>query len=115
MLPYDKRLISRARHLRKKMTPAETFLWSKLKNKQIGYCFYHQKPVGIFIVDFYCYHAKLAVEVDGGHHLSKQVIKYDQERSEYFTSISVKTIRFTNKEVLTDINQVLEKIKRELE
>jgi len=96
------------------MTPAEKFLWSRINRKQLGHWFYSQKPVGIFIADFYCPHSKLVIEVDGGQHLSKEAIKYDGDRTQYFKSIQLKTIRFSNKEVLTNIERVIEKIRKEL-
>jgi very-short-patch-repair endonuclease len=111
MLPYDKRLIERSRQLRNEMTPAEKYIWARLKNKQLGYLFYRQKPVGIFIADFYCPHIKLVIEIDGGQHFTKEARKYDRERSAFFVSIKLRVLRFTNKEVLSNITAVLEKIK----
>jgi very-short-patch-repair endonuclease len=96
------------------MTPAEKYIWARLKNKQLGHWFYRQKPVGIFIVDFYCPHSKLVIEIDGGQHFSKEARKYDRERSVFFVSVKLRVLRFTNKEVLSNITAVLEKIKREL-
>lgn len=112
MLPYDKRLLPRARVLRAGMTPAENMLWSKINKKQLGYWIYRQKPIGIFIADFYCHHSKLVIELDGGHHQIKENKKYDRERTEHFTTIGLQTIRFTNKEVLANINGVLQKIRK---
>jgi very-short-patch-repair endonuclease len=113
MLPYDKRLILRSRQLRNEMTPAEKYIWSRLKNKQLGHWFYRQKPVGIFISDFYCPHSKLVIEIDGSQHFTKEALKYDRERSAYFISIKRRILRFKNKEVLSNITTVLEKIKEE--
>jgi very-short-patch-repair endonuclease len=114
MLPYDKRLVERSRLLRKAMTPAEKYIWARLKNKQLGQWFYRQKPIGVFIADFYCPHAKLVLEIDGGQHLSKESLEYDRERSIYFLSIGQRTIRLSNREVLTNISVVIERIKKEL-
>ncbi len=114
MLPYDRRLRDRSRQLRNEMTPAEKHLWSKLRNKRLGHWFYRQKPVGIFITDFYCPHAKLVIEVDGGQHFRREAIEYDKERSKYFKSLKRRVVRFTNKEVLTNVEKVIEKIKTEL-
>ena len=97
------------------MTPAEKFLLSRLRNKRLGYWFYRQKPAGIFITDFYCAHAKLIIEVDGGQHFTSGAIEYDKERSNYFKTLERKVLRFTNKEVLSDVQTVMERIKKEIE
>ena len=71
----------RARELRKNMTDAKRFLWSKLRRKQLkNYQFYRQKNIGDYIVDFYCPAAKLIVEVDGGHHFIEENIQKDETR-----------------------------------
>jgi very-short-patch-repair endonuclease len=114
MLPYDKRLIERSRQLRNEMAPAEQYIWERLKKKQLGCWFYRQKPIGVFVADFYCPHAKLVLEIDGGQHFSKEALKYDRERSAYFVSIGLRILRFSNKEVLSNIITVLGKIKGEL-
>jgi very-short-patch-repair endonuclease len=114
MLPYDKRLIDRSRKLRKEMTPAEKYLWSKLKSKQLGYWFYRQKPIGIYIADFYCPHGKLVIEIDGNQHFSNQAAEYDKERSNYLKSIGQRILRFTNQEALTNIDKVIFTIRKEL-
>ena len=67
-----------ARENRMKSTPAEEQLWTELKNKKLkGLKFRRQHPVGIFILDFYCHSAKLAIELDGGYHLSVEQKEYD--------------------------------------
>lgn len=62
-------IMSRARELRKKMTPSEKTLWEYLKNKQLlGLRFRRQHPIDIFIVDFYCHNIKLVIELDSDIH-----------------------------------------------
>jgi very-short-patch-repair endonuclease len=63
---------SKAQELRKKSTRAEQILWNHLRRKQQNGAFFRrQHPYGIYILDFYCFKANLAIEVDGGIHLSK--------------------------------------------
>jgi very-short-patch-repair endonuclease len=115
LLPYDERLKERSRLLRKNMTAAEEYLWSKIRDDAIKcFRFYRQKPIGIYIADFYCPKAKLIVEVDGGQHDSSEIVEYDKARSEYLTSLGLRILRFTNREILTNITDVLEKIKKNL-
>jgi very-short-patch-repair endonuclease len=115
MLPYDRKLVERSKHLRKSMTPAEKFLWSKIRMKQLGCWFYRQKPVGEYVADFYCPRAKLVVEVDGGQHFIDEIIEYDKIRNEYMEGLGLRTIRFTNTEVLTNIEGVIEAIESNMQ
>jgi len=79
-----------------------------------GYQFYRQKPVGDYIVDFFCPRAKLVIEVDGSHHLVGETIEYDRIRDEYLSSLGLRVLRFTNADVLTHIEGVIESIEEEI-
>ena len=97
------------------MTDAEKHLWSKIKMKQFkGLWFYRQKPIGVYIADFYCSKAKLVIEVDGGQHFMNEGIEYDKARDEYMASIGLKVLRFTNTEVLNNIDGVVGIIEQNL-
>jgi very-short-patch-repair endonuclease len=111
MESYDKNLKQRSRQLRNEMTDAERHLWSKLRMRQIhGLIFYRQKPIGEYIADFYCPKAKLVIEVDGGQHFSDEGVEYDRARDEYISGLGLVVIRFTNNDVLGNIDGVIEKI-----
>ena len=95
-----------ARHLRKHLTPAEIRLWSALSRRKLaGLKFRRQHPVGQFIVDFYCPSCKLVIEVDGEIHLQQKA--YDNARTEQLQSFGYRVLRFTNEEVLSDLQTVL--------
>ena len=97
------------------MTNAEILLWSRIKRKQIKETqFYRQKPIGNYITDFYCPKAKLIIEIDGSQHYEEKGIKKDKIRDEYFKSLGLKVLRFTNLDVLKNLNGVLEKIYEEV-
>ena len=111
MLSYKEKLKKLSRQLRSDMTDAERYLWSKLKNKQLdGYQFYRQKPIGNYIVDFYCPAAKMMIEVDGGQHFYNDGIKHDNERDAYINSLGLRVLRFTNIEVLKNMQGVIDSI-----
>ena len=111
MLPYNKELKEFARGLRKNMTDAERLIWSKLKRKQIkGHQFYRQKILRNYIVDFFCPAAKLVIEIDGGQHFSPEWAKKDTVRDGYLASLGLTVLRFTDTEVLKNIDGVLERI-----
>jgi very-short-patch-repair endonuclease len=98
--------------LRKDSTPQEKILWSKLRDKNLGYVFKSQHSIGNFIADFYCPRKKLIIELDGSQHLDNQ--EYDQERTEYFESLNIRVIRFWNNEVDKNINGIIMRIEEEL-
>jgi very-short-patch-repair endonuclease len=90
------------------MTAPEIILWAKLKGSQIGYKFRRQHGIGQYIVDFYCSEKKLAVEIDGDSHFEEKTIKYDKQRQEFIESNNIRVVRFTNKDIMENIEGVLE-------
>jgi len=96
-------------------TPAEEFFWEQLKGKHLeNYKFRRQHIIGDCIADFVCLQNKLVVEVNGGYHNDPEVIEYDKLRTQLFEEYGFKVIRFTNEEVIGDIENTLDKIKLEL-
>ncbi len=111
MNPYSKSLKQNARTLRSNMTDAEQILWQKVRRKQMhGLQFYRQKPLLTHIVDFYCPKAKLVIELDGGQHYEPEQQKQDREREKQLEKLGLHIIRFTNREVLEEIERVMEVI-----
>ena len=103
------------KELRKSQTEGETALWQKLRGKQfLGYKFFRQYGVGEYIVDFYCPRHKLAIEVDGGQHYTKKGFEYDRVRAEYMDSLGIRTLRFSNLDVLQNMEGVLLQIQGKL-
>jgi len=105
-------LIAYARELRKNQTEAEKVLWHLLRNRKlVGFKFRRQHPVSpMYILDFYCAKIKLAVELDGAHHVEKAQQDYDIERTNVLKHLGIRVIRFTNEDVLNNIEQVLKQI-----
>jgi len=115
MIPRKDFLKHKARELRKDMTDAERLLWSKLRLKQMkGLQFYRQKVIGNYIVDFYCHAGRLVIEVDGGQHYSVEGLKKDKARDEYLKSQGMRLLRFSDRDVLLNIDGVMEEIFRYL-
>ena len=111
MQPYNKNLKQPSRDLRNNMTDAEKRLWSKLRAKQIlGLQFYRQKPLLNFIVDFYCPAANLVIECDGGQHFTDEGLEADRVRDEILVELGLVVLRFSNRQVLTEIDDVIELI-----
>jgi len=111
MLTYNKNLKQFSQKLRKNMTDAEQRLWARIRGKQLkGYQFYRQKPIGDYIADFYCPKAKLVIELDGGQHYTEDGRQKDKIRDKYLSDNGLKVLRFSDKDVLAQIESVLEKI-----
>lgn len=104
-----------AKHMRKNYTDAEGILWQELRNNKLGVKFRRQHPIDAYITDFIALQEKLIVEVDGGYHENEEQKLYDQNRSKVLEEIGFNIIRFTNEEVINDINNVLKKIQQELQ
>jgi len=107
-------LLDKAKEMRANPTKAEEVLWKELKGKKLEAKFRQQHLIDDYIVDFVCLSKKLIIEVDGDYHNTPEQIVKDNERTEVLESLGYKLIRFTNKEVLTDLNSVIETIKQEL-
>jgi very-short-patch-repair endonuclease len=111
LLPFNKKLKPLARKLRQGMTEAERFFWGKVRKKQLhGYQFYRQKNIGNYIVDFYCPAARLIIELDGGQHYSLEGKQKDRVRDDDLISLGFNMLRFSDREVLTNIEGVLEQV-----
>jgi len=93
------------------MTDAEKLLWSKIRGKQLkGFQVYRQKPIGRFVVDFYCPKAKLVIELDGGQHYSEVIRAKDESRDRYMERVGLEVLRFSDTEVFENLPGVLEEI-----
>ena len=108
MLKYNSHLKPHSRRLRSGMTDSERLLWSRLRGKQLlNVQFYRQKPIGEYIVDFYAPRARLILEVDGSQHLHQDHIANDARRDDWLCSQGLEILRFTNLEVLNELDAVV--------
>ena len=113
--PYSYKLLKEfARENRAKPTEAEMVLWRELRGNHLGVPFRRQHVIGEFIADFACLPAKTIIELDGRYHsLPEQQIS-DEERTQWLQQHGFKVIRFTNEQVLYDIDNVLLTIKKNI-
>ena len=104
------------KNLRKNQTEAELALWQKLRGKRFMGCkFFRQYGIGDYIADFYCPQRKLVIEIDGGQHYSDGKKARDKAREGYMNSLAIRTIRFTNLDVLQNMDAVLSQIEKEMQ
>lgn len=95
-------------------TEAERLMWEYLRGKQLWFKFNRQYVIADYIVDFVCLDRKLIVEVDGGYHSEYEQIEKDVHRTERLEHLGFYVLRFSNEEVLTGIETVLDTIRKEL-
>ena len=103
-----------ARENRKNMTLAESFLWQNLRANALDHKFLRQHVIGDYIVDFVCRDDGLVIEVDGAYHAEREQQMDDEIRTHDLEKMGFRVIRFTNEEVLYDIEAVLEEIENQL-
>ncbi len=105
-------IVQHARAMRKVPTKAEEKLWNALRGKKVeGLYFRRQRPIGPFIVDFYCEEKKLGIEVDGGFHKDPVVQESDALRELYLQRRGISILRFSNEEILENLQPVFAAIK----
>jgi|SRR6056297_2839392 len=106
-------IFERAKALRENPTKAEIALWDILRKKQMmGLHFKQQHPIRIFIADFYCHAIKLVIEVDGDIHNAEENKEYDQNRTAELENYGITVIRFSNEEIMKNIEIVKSKIEK---
>jgi very-short-patch-repair endonuclease len=106
-----KKNIGRCRSLRRTQTDVEKKLWLMLRNRQVyGLKFRRQFPVSKYILDFYCPECKLGVEADGSQHYDEKYEEYDKSRTRELNKLRITIIRFSDLEILGNIEGVCELI-----
>lgn len=113
-LPYDRKLTLLARQNRSNPTQAERTIWRDILRKRqfARFKFLRQKPIGRYIVDFYCSELRVVVEIDGDSHA--ETVAYDGSRTRFLNSHGLQVIRYTNDEVLNNLEGVYEDLSRQL-
>jgi len=101
------------KELRNNCTAAEATLWKSLQRSQLeGRKFRRQHSVGNYILDFYCPAERLCIELDGAGHFTDPGLQYDEDRTAYLGSLNIRVIRFENKLVFENLEEVLEEIRK---
>jgi very-short-patch-repair endonuclease len=107
--------INRCRELRKNLTDAEKKLWALLRNRQlVGVKFRRQFSIGGYILDFYSPEYMLGIEADGGQHYEDTIRQRDEIRTKELYKFGVKILRFSDRDILNNIDGVFEAIRESL-
>ena len=102
-----------ARKLRKQMTESESILWGILRGRKfLGLKFRRQHPIKEYIADFYCHERKIVIELDGGYHKLNDQKTMDGIRSDAINSEGIRVVRFTNEDIIFDIDSSLKKLEQ---
>lgn len=103
---------SNAEKLRKTLTEPEKRLWTLLRRQlpQEGTHFRRQMAIGPYAVDFVCLGARLVIEVDGDRHGKERAVRYDADRSAWLEAQGLRVLRFTNRQVMTESDMVIDTI-----
>jgi very-short-patch-repair endonuclease len=105
--------IGKARDLRKNQTDAEKKLWAVLRDRSLANVkFRRQFPIENYILDFYSPDIKLCIEADGGQHYTEDGKQQDEEREKVLAGLGIKVIRFSDRDILTNVEGVCEVIFR---
>lgn len=104
-LRYLEELRKLARKNRQVATRPEDLMWNEVRDRKVGYKFSRQKPIGKFIIDFYCSELLLAVELDGEYHNWRK--SYDETRDKYLGWRRIVVIRYKNKEIIDNLPKVI--------
>lgn len=115
MRNYSPRLKTHSRNLRRKSTPQESKLWSRIKNRNFhNLKFRRQHIIDKYIVDFICLEKKIIIELDGSQHKREKDQKYDHERNNNLKNLGFIVLRFWNNEVDKNLNGVILKIEEKI-
>ncbi|HMR43118.1 MAG TPA: endonuclease domain-containing protein [Saprospiraceae bacterium] len=113
---YNKALNEKANSLRKNMTKAEAVLWKyALKASYLGFGFRRQRPILNYIVDFVCLELMLIIEVDGLTHTWEETIEKDRMRDLELKAVGFHILRFSDGEILSDLENVIRAISFKIE
>ena len=109
-IPYNPSLNEKARYLRNNLTHPERHFWNALRQMPFYKTtkFNRQKPIGEYIVDFYCHEHRLVIEIDGDTHCEEDAQRKDQSRTAFLESKGLRVVRFTNPNVVNNIEGVME-------
>ena len=102
------------KRLRSNQTFAEKVFWEAVRGKELGVRFRRQHGVGSFTLDFYCSELRLAIELDGEYHLEKTAQLHDEQRTKFLSEFSISVLRFSNKEILEDLDRVIKHLKERI-
>ncbi len=104
-----------AKKLRNNVTPTEMILWGRLKEYFPEFKFRRQHPISLYIADFYCHEKRIIIEIDGSIHNLEKVRSNDIIRQKDLETLGIKVLRFTTKEIMNELESVLQRIEMSMQ
>jgi len=104
-------LTERVRELRHDQTEAERAAWYLLRGRKLGVKFRRQCRIENWVVDFYCFEHRLAIELDGGVHSQPSQMRKDAEKEDYLRAVGIRLLRIANGLVMQDQEEFLRKVR----
>ncbi len=105
-----------AKQLRTQLTDCERLLWRQLRNRGLaGFKFRRQHPWPPYVLDFYCAELRLVIELDGGQHYADAGRERDRIRTLFLHRQGLEVLRFSNLDVLQNLDGVLTELLRWVE
>jgi very-short-patch-repair endonuclease len=98
---------NRRQLLRKNPTDPEKTFWQVVRDQQLGVKFRRQHGIGHYIADFYCAEHQLVIELDGGSHFTDEGQQYDLVRDAFFRANGLRVLRFTNQQIIQELDSVV--------
>jgi very-short-patch-repair endonuclease len=101
----------RVRELRRQRTRAERAAWYLLRSRRLGHKFRRQFPIGPYVIDFYSFELRVAIELDGGAHSQPSRMKKDRLKDAYLEKLGIRVLRLPNGLVLQDPEGFVRKVR----
>jgi uroporphyrinogen-III synthase len=103
--------MQRVRELRRTQTHSEKAAWYLLRDRRLGAKFRRPCRIENWLVDFYCFEHRLAIELDGGVHLQPSQMRKDAAKEDYLRSLGIGLLRIPNGLVLEDAEEFVRKVR----
>jgi very-short-patch-repair endonuclease len=101
----------RVRELRHDQTESERTAWYLLRDRKLGAKFRRQYRIEDWVVDFYCFEHRLAIELDGGAHSQPSQMRKDAAKEDYLRTAGIRLLRIPNGLVIEDPQGFLHKVR----
>jgi very-short-patch-repair endonuclease len=101
----------RVRELRRRQTEAEKAAWYLLRGQRLGAKFRRQCRIDNWVVDFYCFEYRLAIELDGGVHSQSSQMRQDAAKEDYLRTLGIRLLRIPNRLVLEAAEEFVRKVR----
>ena len=102
---------SRLRELRRSQTEAEKAAWYLLRGRRLDAKFRRQWRIENWVVDFYCFEHRLAIELDGGVHSQPSQMRKDAAKEDCLRTLGIGLLRIPNGLVLGDPEEFVRKVR----